>query len=240
MADRKVDIAVANAKTKLAEDQRAALSQQRDNARLAARTREADAANNKLETARGVIADQKRDVADANNQLAVAHDEMADQQRVSDANADAARTAAENAAQQSAELQRQLDDMHVKATDRGLVLTLGDMLFTSGNANLKLGTPSNLNKLVTFLNNYPDRTVMIEGYTDSVGGNDYNMSLSQRRAESVKNYLAGQGVGEARLTAIGNGEKRSIASNGSAAGRQQNRRVEVIISRQAQLLSKAN
>ena len=165
---------------------------------------------------------------------------MADQQRASDANADAARIGAEKAAQQSAELQRQLDDMHVKATDRGLVLTLGDMLFTSGNANLKAGTTSNLNKLVTFLNNYPDRTVMIEGYTDSVGGNDYNMSLSQRRAESVRNYLADQGIGEARLTAVGNGEGDPIASNGSAAGRQRNRRVEVIISKQAQLLSKAN
>jgi outer membrane protein OmpA-like peptidoglycan-associated protein len=104
------------------------------------------------------------------------------------------------------------------------------VLFDTGKASLKAGATSNLNKLVAFLNEYSDRTVLIEGYTDSVGSEDYNQGLSERRADSVKSYLAGQGIGSLRLSAAGKGESDPVASNDSAAGRQQNRRVEVIIS----------
>jgi outer membrane protein OmpA-like peptidoglycan-associated protein len=143
---------------------------------------------------------------------------------------DAARLqASADAAKQSADLQRQLDEMHAKATDRGMVLTLGDVLFATGKADLKYGATGNLNKLVSFLNSYPDRTVMIEGYTDNVGGDDYNLGLSQRRADSVKSYLTGQGIGVIRLSAAGKGESAPVTDNGSAEGRQQNRRVEIII-----------
>ena len=110
-----------------------------------------------------------------------------------------------------------------------MVLTLGDVLFSTGRADLKVGATSNLNRLVTFLNRYPDRTVIIEGYTDSVGGADYNLGLSQRRADSVKSYLAEQGIGAMRLTASGKGLSNPVADNNSEGGRQQNRRVEVII-----------
>jgi outer membrane protein OmpA-like peptidoglycan-associated protein len=130
-------------------------------------------------------------------------------------------------------LQRQIDELQAKDTDRGLVLTLGDVLFESGKADLKSGATGNLNKLIAFLNNYPSRTVMIEGHTDSVGGEDYNQGLSQRRADSVKSYLAGQGIDSGRLDASGHGESDPVADNESAAGRQQNRRVEVIISNPA-------
>jgi outer membrane protein OmpA-like peptidoglycan-associated protein len=184
LADRKVEIARAQAETSLAEDQRGALSAQRESSRLDARTREADAAH----------------------------------------------LAAANSEQQAAELQRQIDVLQAKPTDRGLIVTLGDVLFDTGKASLKAGATSNLNKLVTFLNEYSDRTVLIEGYTDSVGSEDYNQGLSERRADSVKSYLAGQGIGSIRLTASGKGESDPVASNDSAAGRQQNRRVEVIIS----------
>jgi len=177
MADRKVEIARAEAETSFTEEQRAALSAQRESARLDARTREADSAH-----------------------------------------------------QQAAELQRQIDALQAKPTDRGLIVTLGDVLFDTGRANLKPGAASNLNRLVAFLNQYPDRTVRIEGYTDSVGGEDYNQGLSERRADSVKSYLAGEGIGSIRLSASGKGESDPVASNDSAAGRQQNRRVEVIIS----------
>ena len=177
LADRKVEIARAQAETSFAEDQRAALSAQREGARLVARTQEADAAH-----------------------------------------------------QQAAELQRQIDALQAKPTDRGLVVTLGDVLFDTGRANLKVGATSNLSKLVAFLNQYPDRTVAIEGYTDSVGSEDYNQGLYERRADSVKAYLAGQGIGAIRLSALGKGESYPVAGNDSAAGRQQNRRVEVIIS----------
>jgi outer membrane protein OmpA-like peptidoglycan-associated protein len=151
--------------------------------------------------------------------------------------ADVAREAAADSAQQnadlkaqSAELQRQIDVLHAKPTDRGLVLTLGDVLFTSGQADLKPGASSHLEKLVAFLDKYPDRTAAIEGYTDSVGSEEYNQGLSQRRAESVESYLTGQGIDAARLSASGKGESHPVAGNDSAAGRQQNRRVEVIIS----------
>jgi len=212
LADRKVDTARALAETRFAEDQRTVITAQRDSARLDARTREADAAKGQAETARAEGAEQK--VA-------------ADQAR---SEADAAHVAAASSEQQATELQRQIEALQAKATDRGLVLTLGDVLFASGRADLKTGATSNLNKLVAFLNKYPDRTVAIEGYTDSVGNEDYNQGLSERRADSVKSYLAGQGIGSIRLSASGKGKSDPVAGNDSASGRQQNRRVEVIIS----------
>lgn len=220
MADRKVDIAVAQAETALAEDQRVGLAQQRDKARLAARTREADVATSELASARVEIADQKSQAEMTRLAAADAAQQAALQ---------SAQQAAQQSAQQAADLQRQLDELHAKATDRGMVLTLGDVLFASGKADLKVGATNNLNRLVAFLNNYPDRTVVIEGYTDNIGGDDYNLGLSQRRADSVKSYLTGQGIASMRLTLTGKGLSNPIAGNDSAAGRQQNRRVEVII-----------
>lgn len=190
VADRKVDTAWALAESRLAEDQRAALGADREDARLDARTREADAAR----------------LAAATAQADAATSQM-----------------------HSERLQRQIDDLQAKETDRGLVLILGDVLFESGKAQLKAGATGNLNKLVMFLNNYPNRTVLIEGYTDSVGSDDYNQGLSRRRAESVQSYLVGQGIDQGRLTASGLGENAPVADNESATGRQLNRRVEVII-----------
>jgi outer membrane protein OmpA-like peptidoglycan-associated protein len=128
------------------------------------------------------------------------------------------------------QLQRQLDVLHARPADRGLVLTLGDVLFTSGRADLKRDAMGNLNKLVNFLARYPDRSVAIHGYTDSLGGEEYNQGLSERRAHSVKTYLAAQGIDSTRLSASGMGQSDPVAGNDSGAGRHQNRRVEVIIS----------
>jgi outer membrane protein OmpA-like peptidoglycan-associated protein len=212
MADRKVEIARAQADTNLTEDQRAALSAQRDKARLDARTHEADVAEGKIASARAEGADQKA---------------QADRARD---DASAAQLAAANSQQQTAELQRQIDELHAKPTDRGLVVTLGDVLFASGKADIMSGAAGNLDKLAAFLNKYPDRTVLIEGYTDNVGSEEYNQGLSERRADSVKSYLARQGIGMLRLSASGKGESSAVADNSSATGRQQNRRVEVVIS----------
>jgi outer membrane protein OmpA-like peptidoglycan-associated protein len=212
MADRKVEIARAQADTSLAEDQRAALSAQREKARLDARTHEADVANGKVASARAEGAEQKA---------------AADRARE---DAGAANLAAANSEQQNAELQRQIDELHAKPTDRGLVVTLGDVLFATGKADVMSGAAGNLNRLAAFLNKYPDRTVAIEGYTDNVGSEQYNQGLSERRADSVKSYLAGQGIGLIRLSASGKGESGPVADNSSATGRQQNRRVEVVIS----------
>lgn len=218
LADRKVETARAQAETRLAEDQRAALSTQRESARLDARTREADVANRQAATARAEGAEQKL---------------AADQAR---SESDAARVAAGNSEQQAAELQRQVDVLQAKVTDRGLVLTLHDVLFESGRAELKKGSAANLNRLVTFLNDHTDRSVAIEGYTDSVGSQEYNQALSQRRADAVRSYLMTQDISPARLTASGMGESDPVAGNESATGRQQNRRVEVIISNPAAAL----
>ena len=143
---------------------------------------------------------------------------------------DAAQLAANFSQQQAADLQRQLEVLQARPTDRGLVLTLGDTLFATGKAELKSGATANLNRLAAFMAQYPQRTAAIEGFTDSMGDEQYNQELSQRRADSVKGYLVGQGVQTARLSSAGRGEEAPVGDNSSAAGRQQNRRVEVIIS----------
>jgi outer membrane protein OmpA-like peptidoglycan-associated protein len=236
MANTKVDIAKAQAETRFAEDQRTTLAEQREKARLDARTREADIAQGKVAMAqsesaeRKLEADQARGAAVVANAAAAAADQARGEAVAANAAAAANNAAAAaNAAEQSAELQRQIDALQAKVTDRGIVLTLGDVLFTTGQADLKSSASGNLNKLVTFLNQYPNRTVMIEGFTDNVGTDDYNLALSQRRADSVRSHLVRQGIDAGRLTASGKGESEPIEGNDTAMGRQQNRRVAVII-----------
>jgi outer membrane protein OmpA-like peptidoglycan-associated protein len=119
--------------------------------------------------------------------------------------------------------------LKAKPTDRGLVLTLGDVLFDTGKAQLNPGATQNLYQLVTFLNEHPERHVEIDGYTDSVGPAAYNVSLSQRRADAVAAALAAQGIDPSRIVTHGFGDEYAVASNDQAAGRQLNRRVEVVI-----------
>ena len=131
---------------------------------------------------------------------------------------------------QNQQLAQELADLKAKETNRGLVLTLGDVLFDVNQATLTPGAMNNLSTLVTFLKAHPERHVTIEGYTDSTGSEAYNLELSQRRAEAVRNFLIQSGIGASRLTATGYGEASPIAPNTTAAGRLQNRRVEVVIS----------
>lgn len=127
------------------------------------------------------------------------------------------------------ELERELADLKQKQTERGTVFTLGDALFETAKADLKPGTQNNLRRLADALKQRVDRAVIIEGHTDSQGAEAYNLSLSQRRADAVKHYLVNSGVDASRITAIGKGEGFPVATNDTASGRQQNRRVEVII-----------
>jgi outer membrane protein OmpA-like peptidoglycan-associated protein len=127
------------------------------------------------------------------------------------------------------QLKRQIAELNAKQTERGLVITLGDMLFQTNKLELKGAAASNLDKLVAFLNSNPDRNVLVEGHTDNVGTDDYNRSLSQRRAESVRSYLLSRDIAANRIDASGKGENSPVASNSDATGRQMNRRVEVII-----------
>jgi outer membrane protein OmpA-like peptidoglycan-associated protein len=229
MADRKVEIARADAQTRFAEDQRVLISARRDQARLDARTREADAAKGQVALARAESAEQKV-AADQARAESAEQKTAADQAR---SESDAAHQATAISNQQIAELQLQVEALQARPTDRGLVLTLGDALFSSGRAELQPGAGGHLQKLVVFLNRYPNRTVVVEGYTDSVGSVDYNQGLSERRAGAVKSYLIDQGISSIRLTSLGKGASNPVAGNDTASGRQQNRRVEVIISEPA-------
>jgi OOP family OmpA-OmpF porin len=137
---------------------------------------------------------------------------------------------AQAATGQVQQLQQELAALQARQTDRGLVLTLGDVLFETGKADLRPGALRNLYPLVTFLQKYPERRVVIEGHTDSVGSEAYNLDLSQRRADAVRDFLLQNGVNAAQLTTHGYGKASPVASNSTAEGRQQNRRVELIIS----------
>lgn len=143
--------------------------------------------------------------------------------------ADNAKAQTEAQKQKNDELQAQLAAMQAKKTDRGMVLTLGDVLFSTGRADLKAGSVANLDRLVAFLGQSPERTVRIEGHTDNRGGQSLNQALSQKRADSVAMYLTGRGVANNRVTAIGEGYNSPVADNTTDAGRQANRRVEVVI-----------
>lgn len=222
LANRQVNIARADAETRFEEDQRVTLTAQRESARLNARTREADAAKAQALAAQAEGAAQKSQADSARAEAQTANN--------------AASLAALNSDQRAADYQKQIDALQAKVTDRGLVLTLGDVLFSTGRADIKSGSSGNLNKLVAFLGKYPDRTAAIEGYTDSVGTEDYNQGLSERRADSVRSYLISQGVDSARLSSSGKGERAPVAGNDTAEGRQQNRRVEVIINNPATAL----
>lgn len=142
------------------------------------------------------------------------------------ANADAALN---QATQQTSALQAELDALKAKPTDRGLVLTLGDVLFDTGKADLNPGAGRNLDQLVQFLTDHPERHVEIDGYTDSVGTDSFNLDLSQRRADAVRSVLVNRGIDSARIVSRGYGKDYSVASNADSGGRQLNRRVEIVI-----------
>jgi outer membrane protein OmpA-like peptidoglycan-associated protein len=133
------------------------------------------------------------------------------------------------ALEQSAQLQAEIEALKAKQTDRGLVLTLGDVLFDTGRASLSPGAAAKLDRLASFLNEHPDRRVQIEGFTDSVGGDAYNLDLSERRADAVKAALTMRGIDPSRIATEGYGKAYPVASNGDSGGRQLNRRVEVVI-----------
>jgi len=123
----------------------------------------------------------------------------------------------------------ELAALRAKKTDRGIMITLGDVLFEFGKADLKPGSVRGLDPLVSFLGEYPERNLLIEGHTDSIGSDASNMVLSQRRADAVTNALAVAGINRARITSRGLSQSYPVASNQTPAGRQQNRRVELII-----------
>jgi outer membrane protein OmpA-like peptidoglycan-associated protein len=149
------------------------------------------------------------------------------EQAISAAEEEAAKAARAKA--EADELMKELSELKAQQTERGIVLTIGDVLFATGKADLSPDANKSVDKLAEFLKKYPKRDVLIEGHTDSVGKDDYNLALSRKRADSVKYKLMGDGVEDARITTVGYGEKFPLASNDTKDGKAQNRRVEVII-----------
>ena len=161
-------------------------------------------------------------------------------------NAEAARAAAEAQAQQArslaeqsqreqAQLREQLraelnSVLETRETARGLVVNVSDVLFDFDSANLKPGAQEKVARVAEILRSHPDLKIQVEGHTDSVGTDDYNLRLSDRRAQSVRAGLVQKGVNREVVGTAGFGESRPVATNGTAEGRQQNRRVEVVIS----------
>jgi len=200
MATQRVTIAEETAASLAAQAVTASAAAERDKMRLALRTAEADAAQRALTASEQEAARKAAELAMAKQR---------NEARVSD-------------------LEAQLAELNAKKTDRGMVVTLGDVLFDTGKSQLRPGSNTNLAKLAEFFKRNPERKAMIEGYTDNVGSAGMNLALSQRRATAVMDALLGMGVTTGQLDTRAYGLEKPTADNSTAAGRQMNRRVEIV------------
>lgn len=205
IAKQQVAIAQATVKRKTAENAVNDAGTKRNQVRLDARTAEADAANRQVAISQQTVDRQANELAaaDANSERDQA---LIIQQNIL------------------------INELNAKKTARGLVITLGDVLFRTNKAQLQTGGLRNVDKLGDFLNQYPDYKVLVEGYTDSRGSDEHNQELSDRRAYSVRMALVDSGIGSDRVRTRGYGEEYPVADNDTSAGQQLNRRVEIIIS----------
>ena len=217
-----------------------------DKLRLEARTREAEkarmdatAAQIQTLTAQAQARQSQTDAANA-QQNAVAATRMAAADRAQSIAAQDAAAAERLRAEQAAgtanaaqervrQLEAQLRDIEGKQTERGLLVTLGDVLFAFNKAELTPQAGPRLDKLASFLKQFPQRKLLVEGYTDAVGSDAYNMELSERRAEAIREALVARGVDTTRVVTKGYGKAYPVADNASVDGRALNRRVEVVI-----------
>jgi len=212
VAKQRIATAQEVAKAKSAEAEIANASRERDRVQLEARTAEAERA--------------KRDAAAAQAQVATAQAQAADAQ----AQAQAAQQQAAMLAERTQRLEAILVELHAQKTERGMVVTIGDVLFDTDRAELNANGVATVRKLAEVMAQNPERTVLVEGFTDSTGSSAHNKDLSERRAASVAQALTGLGVPRERVAARGYGEAYPVASNDSASTRQQNRRVEIVLS----------
>jgi len=150
---------------------------------------------------------------------------LAAEARVREAEAQA--RAAEQA--KGAALAKELASLRAQQTDRGLVLTIGDVLFEAGKTSVGPGAQRSIDKLAEFLKTYPKRNVLIEGHSDSLGNEEFNLKLSQQRADAVRDLLVARGITSQRIRTKGYGARFPIVDNDTSVGRQQNRRVEVLV-----------
>jgi outer membrane protein OmpA-like peptidoglycan-associated protein len=219
LAKQRVAIAQETAKQKEAETVVTRAGTERSKIRLEARTAEASKAQQSAE------ASQRQ--AEASQQSAEASQRQAE---ASQQEAAMSQQQAREAEMRTSQLETQLKELNAKKTERGLVITLGDVLFDTNKAQLKSGSTRSLQKLADFLKQYPQRKARVEGYTDSTGGTDYNQALSDRRAKAVRTSLVDMGISNDRISTQGYGEESPVASNDTATGRQLNRRVEIVLS----------
>jgi len=152
------------------------------------------------------------------------------QAQLSQQNAQLSAQQAQEAQQQARDAQQQLEALQAKQTDRGMILTLGNVLFDTNEDTLKPGADEIVSRLSQFLQKHPEVKVRIEGHTDSTGSASYNESLSQRRADAVAMALEHRGIPQSQIQAVGRGMSAPVAGNDTSAGRQQSRRVEIIFS----------
>lgn len=212
LARQKIALTQEVTKRKVAEAEVANAGKQRDQLVLDQRTNEANAAQIRANTANQAAVIAQNDAANAKQQTLLAQDEAAAAQA------------------RNAQLEAQLSDLAAKKTERGLVITLGDVLFGTDLSQLTSAGMASAQKLATVLQNNPKRNVLIEGFADSTGASDYNQALSLRRATAVQTALTQFGIAPGRVAMQGYGEAFPVAANDTAPNRQLNRRVEIVLS----------
>lgn len=215
------------------EQQRVATQQQASAAQLQAQVaqQQADLARQQadFQKTQAEISAQQRAAAEQQRQQAVQQQQaMANQAQNAERRAAAAE---QNQEQMRARLRDQLNQvLQTRDTARGLIVNMNDVLFDTGRATLKPDAKLRLAKVAGIIEAYPDLHLQIEGYTDNTGTAQINQVLSERRAATVRDYLIAQGVPVNNVVARGFGEENPVASNDSPAGRQQNRRVDLVVS----------
>lgn len=219
LAKQKIALAQEVAKRKAAEAQVANSGKERDQIQLQQRTNEADKAKAMAQDANLAKTMAQTETAVAQNQTAMAQNETVDAQRKT-----------MEAQEQAARLAQQLNELSAQKTERGMVITIGDVLFALDRSTLTAEGLSSIDKLALVMQQNPQRTVMVEGFTDSSGSAAHNQTLSEQRAEAVKAALMQRGIAGERISTHGYGESSPVASNASAQERQRNRRVEIVLS----------
>ena len=219
LAKQKIALATEVASKKSSEAEIANASTIRDQVRLDQRTQQADQARMKAEDAER-SAQAARDAAAAATQ----------QKNLAQANEAQAQRQAAEASAKNLQLEAQLAELAAKKTERGLVITLGDVLFGTDLARLTADGTRMAQRLSTILQQNPQRVVLVEGFADSTGQTQHNQELSERRAMAVRDALLDMGVARERISQRGYGESYPVAANDTAANRQLNRRVEIVLS----------
>lgn len=219
LAKQKIALATEVASKKSSESEIASSAAIRDQVRLDQRTQQVEQARLKAEEAERSAQAARDAAAAATQQKNLAQDNEAQAQRL-----------AAEASARNTQLEAQLAELAAKKTERGLVITLGDVLFGTDLARLNADGTRVAQRLATILQQNPKRAVLVEGFADSTGQTRHNQELSERRAAAVRDALLDMGVARERISQRGYGESYPVAANDTAANRQLNRRVEIVLS----------